>query len=119
MRRDHRHQELCFQRDSELRLRSLVETMAPGCISDNAIFGPDEGVTLEVRGDEPGVLSADGRPGMEMPVGSRVRIESAEHRVKLVRREESPSFWALLGEKFSLPGEAPHASGHRREPREG
>jgi len=44
VRRDHRHQELCFQRDSELRLRSLVETMAPGCISDAAIFGPDEGV---------------------------------------------------------------------------
>ena len=44
VRRDHRHQELCFQRDSELRLRSLVETMAPGCVSDAAIFGPDEGV---------------------------------------------------------------------------
>ena len=44
VRRDHRHQELCFQRDSELRLRSLVDTMAPGCVSDAAIFGADEGV---------------------------------------------------------------------------
>jgi hypothetical protein len=44
VRRDHRHQELCFQRDSELRLRSLVETMAPGCIADAAIFGAEDGV---------------------------------------------------------------------------
>ena len=98
----------------------LLTPVSPHMVFDRAIvLAPEEGVTLEVRGDEPGVLSADGRPGLEMPVGSRVRIESAEHRVKLVRREKSPSFWALLGEKFSLPGEAPHASGHRREPREG
>jgi NAD+ kinase len=87
----------------------LLTPVSPHMVFDRSIvLSPEDGVTLEVQGDEPGVLSADGRPGMEMPVGSRVRIEQAERPLKLVRREGSPSFWALLGEKFGLPGEAPH-----------
>jgi NAD+ kinase len=93
----------------------LLTPVSPHMVFDRSIvISPAEGVTLEVQGDEPGVLSADGRPGLEMPVGSRVRIEKAGRPVRLVRREGSPSFWALLGEKFSLPGEAPHPV--RREP---
>jgi NAD+ kinase len=87
----------------------LLTPVSPHMVFDRAVvLSPAEGVTLEVQGDEPGVLSADGRPGLPMPVGSRVRIEKADRPVRLVRRETSPSFWALLGEKFSLPGEAPH-----------
>jgi hypothetical protein len=70
-----------------------------------------EGVMLEVVGDEPGLLSADGRPGLELPVGSSVRIEPAGRPARLVRRDGSPSFFRLLREKFSLPGAAPHDSG--------
>lgn len=42
--RDHRHQELCIQRDAEQRLRNLTDTMAPGCISDAAVFDSPNGV---------------------------------------------------------------------------
>lgn len=89
----------------------LLTPVSPHMVFDRSIvLSPGEGVTLEVQGDEPGLLSADGRHGLPMPVGSRVRIEKADRPVRLVRREASPSFWALLGEKFSLPGEAPHLS---------
>jgi len=44
VRRDHRHQELCMQRQSEQRLRNLADTMAPGCISEAAVFGAPDGV---------------------------------------------------------------------------
>jgi NAD+ kinase len=87
----------------------LLTPVSPHMVFDRSIvLGPDEGVTLEVMGDEPGLLSADGRPGLELPVGSRVRIERADRPARLVRREGSPSFFSLLREKFSLPGEAPH-----------
>src|SRR5205814_8986653 len=69
----------------------------------------EEGGALEVRSDEPGLLSADGRPGMELPVGSEVTVEPADRPARLVRRANSPGFFALLREKFSLPGAAPHA----------
>jgi NAD+ kinase len=88
----------------------LLTPVSPHMVFDRSIvLGPDEGVTLEVLGEEPGLLSADGRPGLELPVGSRVRIERSDRPARLVRREGSPSFFSLLREKFSLPGEAPHA----------
>ena len=87
----------------------LLTPVSPHMVFDRPIvLGPDEGVTLQVLGDEPGLLSADGRPGLELPVGSAVRIQQAPQPARLVRREDSPSFFALLREKFSLPGEAPH-----------
>ena len=89
----------------------LLTPVSPHMVFDRSIvLAPGEGVTLEVQGDEPGLLSADGRAGLPMPVGSRVRIDKADSPVRLVRRETSPSFWAVLGEKFSLPGEAPHVA---------
>jgi NAD+ kinase len=92
------------------RLRCLVITpVSPHTVWDRTIVvAPEEGVTLRVLGDEPGLLSADGRPGLELPVGSEVRIEPATTPVRLVRRRNSASFFALLREKFSLPGAAPH-----------
>ena len=90
----------------------LLTPVSPHMVFDRSIvLAPDEGVTLEVLGDEPALLSADGRPGLELPVGSSVRIESAERPARLVRRAGSPSFFALLREKFSLPGAAPHGAG--------
>ena len=83
--------------------------LTPHMVFDRSIvLSVEEGVTLEVRGEEPGLLSADGRPGLELPVGARVRIEPAGRPARLVRGEGSPSFFALLREKFSLPGAAPH-----------
>ncbi len=67
-------------------------------------------VTLRVMGEEPGILSADGRPGLELPVGSSVRVRRAERPIRLVRRDGSAGFMRLLRDKFSLPGRAPHGS---------
>lgn len=90
----------------------LLTPVSPHMVFDRSIvLSLDEGVVLEVLGDEPGLLSADGRPGLELPVGSTVRIEPAERPAHLVRRDGSPSFFRLLREKFSLPGAAPHDSG--------
>jgi len=89
----------------------LLTPVSPHMVFDRSIvLSPEEGVTLEVVGDEPGLLSADGRPGMELPVGASVRIQKAERPARLVRRPGSPSFFSLLREKFSLPGAAPHAN---------
>jgi NAD+ kinase len=62
-------------------------------------------VTLEVLGEEPGLLSADGRSSLELPVGSRVRIGAAPNPSRLVRREDAPPFHELVRRKFDLPGQ--------------
>jgi NAD kinase len=62
-------------------------------------------VTLEVREEEPGLLSADGRPGLELPVGATVTIRRAERPARLLRREVTESFYSLLRRKFSLPAD--------------
>jgi NAD+ kinase len=62
-------------------------------------------VTLEVQGDEPGLLSADGRESLELPVGSRIRIRASSRPARLVRRESAPGFLSLVREKFGLPGD--------------
>jgi NAD+ kinase len=87
----------------------LLTPVSPHMVFDRSIvLSPEEGVTLEVVGDEPGILSADGRPALEIPIGAAVHIEQAERPARLVRRAGSPSFFSLLREKFSLPGAAPH-----------
>ena len=69
------------------------------------VLAPEEQVTLEVKEEEPGMLSADGRPGLELPVGSRVRIRRSERPARLLRRKRSESFFSLLRDKFSLPAD--------------
>ncbi len=87
----------------------LLTPVSPHMVFDRSIvLGAEEEVTLEVLGDEPGLLSADGQAGPELPVGSKVLIRAAPRPARLVRREGSPTFFALLREKFSLPGAAPH-----------
>lgn len=61
-------------------------------------------VQLEVMGDESGVLSADGRRSIELPVGSTVRIRASGRAARLVRRDDAPEFLSLVREKFGLPG---------------
>jgi len=57
-----------------------------------------------VVGDEPGLISADGRESLELPIGSRVGIGAAPNPARLVRRDDAPPFHALVREKFGLPG---------------
>jgi NAD kinase len=68
------------------------------------VIGADDRVNLEVVGDEPGLISADGRESLELPIGSTVRIGAAPNPARLVRRHDAPAFHALVREKFGLPG---------------
>jgi NAD+ kinase len=82
----------------------LVTPVAAHMVFDRAlVIGSNESVTLEVVGEEPGLLSADGRESLELPVGSRVRIGAAPNPARLVRSKDAPPFHALVREKFGLP----------------
>lgn len=93
------------------KLSALVVTpVAAHMVFDRSfVLAPTEAVVLEVMGEEPGLLSGDGRGSLELPVGSRVRIRAAERPIRLVRRKDAPSFYRLVREKFDLPGN--HQSG--------
>jgi NAD+ kinase len=71
------------------------------------VLGPEQVVVLEVVGEEPGVVSADGREGIELPVGSRVRIHAASRPARLVARDDTPGFLTRVRDKFDLPGDPP------------
>jgi NAD+ kinase len=73
------------------------------------VLGDRQEVVLEVVGDEPGVVSADGREGIELPVGSRIRIHAANRPARLVARTDAPGFLTRVRDKFDLPGDPPNA----------
>jgi NAD+ kinase len=88
-------------------VRCLVLTpIAAHMVFDRSfVLGADQQVVLEVVGDEPGLLSADGRESVELPVGSRARIGAAERPARLVRRPDAPPFLSRVRDKFELPGD--------------
>ncbi|MGZ5213835.1 MAG: NAD(+)/NADH kinase [Actinomycetota bacterium] len=88
-------------------VRCLVLTpIAAHMVFDRSfVLGADQQVVLEVVGDEPGLLSADGRESVELPVGGRARIGAAERPARLVRRAAAPPFLSRVRDKFELPGE--------------
>jgi NAD+ kinase len=69
------------------------------------VLGPNERVVLEVAPEEPGLLSADGREGLELPVGARVSVGAAKEPARLIRRDDAESFYTRVREKFDLPGQ--------------
>jgi len=84
----------------------LVTPIAAHMVFDRSlVLAADEHVTLGVLGEEPGLLSADGRESLELPVGSSVRIGRAPTPARFVRRGDAPRFHALVREKFGLPGQ--------------
>jgi len=91
------------------RLDCVVLTpVSPHMVFDRSIvLAPDQRVVLEVLGEEPAILSADGRPGILMPPGARVGIGRAARPARLVRRDGGVPFFSLLREKFGLPDRAP------------
>jgi NAD+ kinase len=83
----------------------IVTPVAAHMVFDRSlVLAADQRVTLEVVGEEAGLISADGRESLELPVGSRVRIGCSDHGARLVRREDAPAFHALVRDKFGLPG---------------
>jgi NAD+ kinase len=84
----------------------VVSSVAPHMVFDRSfVLGPEQVVTLEVVGDEAGLLSADGRASIELPVGSSVRIGRADEPARFVRRPDAAPFVARVREKFDLPGD--------------
>jgi NAD+ kinase len=94
-------------------MRSIVVTpVAAHMVFDRSIvLGDEERVRLEVLGEEPGLLSADGRESLELAVGSSVLIGRAPRPALLVRRDDAPAFLALVRDKFDLPDEGRGSSG--------
>lgn len=86
----------------------VVTPVAAHMVFDRSlVLRADERVTLEVVGEEDGLLSADGRESLELPVGASVRLGRSPDPARIVRRDETPDFHALVREKFGLPGEDP------------
>ncbi|HZP89891.1 MAG TPA: NAD(+)/NADH kinase [Actinomycetota bacterium] len=86
----------------------IVTPVAAHMVFDRSlVLSAGERVTLEVVGEEDGLLSADGRESLELPVGARVRIGAAPTPGRLIRRDNAPPFHALVREKFGLPGADP------------
>ena len=90
------------------KLECLVVTpVAAHMVFDRSfVLAPTERVTLEVAGEEPGLLSADGRESLELPVGARVTVGAAEQPLRVVRRPDAESFYSRVRDKFGLPGDA-------------
>lgn len=86
----------------------IVTPVAAHMVFDRSlVLSADQHVTLEVVGEEEGLISADGRASLELPVGARVRIGRAPDPARFVRPDHAPPFHALVREKFGLPGEDP------------
>jgi NAD+ kinase len=87
-------------------VQSLIVTpVAAHMVFDRSfVLDAAQHVSLRVEGDEPGLLSADGRQSFELPVGARVRIEAAPRSARLVRRDGAPGFLTRVRDKFGLPG---------------
>ena len=69
------------------------------------VLGATQRVVLEVVGEEPGLLSVDGRESVELPLGSRTLIRVADRPARLVRKPGAPAFLSRVRDKFELPGD--------------
>ena len=84
----------------------VVTAVAPHMVFDRSlVLDAAQTVTLRVVGDEPGLLSADGRTSVELPVGGAVQIGRAERPARFVRRPDASPFVTRVREKFDLPGD--------------
>jgi NAD+ kinase len=91
------------------RVEGLVVTpIAAHMVFDRSfVIGVDEQVEIEVRPNEAGLLSTDGRESLDVPVGSRVRVRASDRPAKVVRPADSESFYRRVRERFSLPDGTP------------
>lgn len=84
----------------------VVTPIAAHMVFDRSfVLAADEVVTLEVVGEEAGLVSADGRESQEVPVGIGVRIRASNRPARFVRRGDGDSFLPRVREKFGLPGD--------------
>jgi len=84
----------------------IVTPIAAHMVFDRSfVLGARRVVSLEVVGDEPGLVSADGRETQEIPVGTEVRIRASNRPARLVRRDDAAGFLTRVRDKFDLPGD--------------
>jgi NAD+ kinase len=84
----------------------VVTPIAAHMVFDRSfVLGAGRSVALEVVGDEPGLVSADGRETQEVPVGTEVLIRASSRPARLVRRDDAAGFLSRVRDKFDLPGE--------------
>jgi NAD+ kinase len=84
----------------------VVTPIAAHMVFDRSfVLGAERTVALEVVGDEPGLVSADGRETQEIPVGTEVRIRVSNRPARFVRRDDVAGFLTRVRDKFDLPGE--------------
>jgi NAD+ kinase len=84
----------------------VVTPVAAHMVFDRSfVLGAAERVTIEVLGEEQGLLSADGRESLPLPVGSRVTVRAADQRLGMVRRETAETFYRKVRDRFHLPDE--------------
>jgi NAD+ kinase len=84
----------------------VVTPIAAHMVFDRSfVLSADQVVTLEVMGEEPGLVWADGRESVEVAVGARVRIRASDRPVRFVRRSAHDDFLLRVREKFGLPGD--------------
>jgi NAD+ kinase len=82
----------------------VVTPIAAHMVFDRSfVIGLDEHVEIEVRAGEDGVLSTDGKEGLPLPVGARVRIRASDRPARVVRPPGSESFFRRVRDRFSLP----------------
>lgn len=90
----------------------VLSPIAAHMVFDRSIvLAPDQIVMLQITGEEPGVLSADGRQAFELPVGARVRIRASERRSRFVRRDDGEGFLPRVRQKFGLAAD-PYSGGN-------
>ena len=84
----------------------VVTPVAAHMVFDRSfVMAAHQTVTLEVVGEEPGLISADGRGSQEVPVGIGVRIRASNRPARFVRRTGGAGFLPRVREKFGLPGD--------------
>jgi len=92
----------------------VVTPVAAHMVFDRSfVLGASQVVVLQVDGEEPGLVSADGRDSQEVPVGARIRIRTSNRPVRFVHAGDSDGFLPRVRERFGLPGDpaAPDAPG--------
>ena len=95
------------------RVPCLVLTPIAAHMVFDRSFVPGAGqqVTLEVVADEPGILSADGREGIELPVGSEGPDLGGRPSRACRRAGRRAGFLTRVRDKFDLPGDPPDVGG--------
>ncbi len=84
----------------------VVTPIAAHMVFDRSfVLTAEQLVTLEVVGDEPAVLSADGRESEDIPVGTRIRIGASARPARFVRGTHTQAFLTRVRDKFGLPGD--------------